>query len=130
MKWVASPAEFGIPISEFHRGNQERAERWPASMLATSTHDTKRSEDVRARLDVLSEMPNAWAAQVMKWRRINRNRKVTLTDGRVVPDNNEEYFLYQTIVGAWPLLLEARTTEKTSFDAFSSTWKKRCMRRR
>ena len=52
-----SPAEFGIPVAEFHRGNQERAEHWPHSMLATSTHDTKRSEDVRARLDVLSEMP-------------------------------------------------------------------------
>jgi (1->4)-alpha-D-glucan 1-alpha-D-glucosylmutase len=98
-----TPAEFGLPVSEFHRSNQERAERWPASMLATSTHDTKRSEDVRARLNVLSEMPSAWATQVMKWRRINRGRKVALHDGRIVPDNNEEYFLYQTIIGAWPL---------------------------
>src|SRR5579862_812293 len=98
-----TPAEFSLPVAEFHRGNQKRAEHWPASMLATSTHDTKRSEDVRARLDVLSEMPNLWAAQVMKWRRINRSRKPELPDGRVVPDNNEEYFLYQTLVGAWPL---------------------------
>ena len=59
-------------MAEFHRGNQKRAEHWPHSMLATSTHDTKRSEDVRARLDVLSEMPRPWAAQVMKWRRMNR----------------------------------------------------------
>ncbi len=101
-----TPAEFAIPVAEFHRGNQERAERWPASMLATSTHDTKRSEDLRARLDVLSEMPNPWAANVMKWRRVNRTRKVQLADGRMVPDNNEEYFLYQTIAGAWPLHLE------------------------
>ncbi len=103
-----TPAEFGLPPAEFHRGNLERAEHWPASMLATSTHDTKRSEDVRARLNVLSEMPAHWAAHVMKWRRINRGRKVQLTDGRIVPDNNEEYFLYQTLVGAWPLRLEAR----------------------
>jgi len=98
-----SPAEFGLPVDEFHCGNQERAEHWPASMLTTSTHDTKRGEDVRARLNVLSELPNLWATQVMKWRRINRGRKVELRDGRIVPDNNEEYFLYQTLVGAWPL---------------------------
>lgn len=101
-----TPASFGIPVSEFHRGNQERAERWPNSMLATSTHDTKRSEDVRARLDVISEMPRVWTAHVMKWRRVNRLRKEKLADGRTVPDNNEEYLLYQTIVGAWPLRME------------------------
>jgi len=107
-----TPAEFGITVSEFHRSNQERAAQWPASMLATSTHDTKRSEDVRARLNVLSEMPGAWAAQVMKWRRMNRNRKQEISDGRVVPDNNEEYFLYQTIVGAFPLHLEGEEQRK------------------
>lgn len=98
-----SPANFGIPLPEFHRANRLRAERWSHSMLSTSTHDTKRSEDVRARLDVLSEMPRNWAALVMKWRRINRNRKPKLGDGRSVPDDNEEYLLYQTLVGAWPL---------------------------
>jgi (1->4)-alpha-D-glucan 1-alpha-D-glucosylmutase len=98
-----SPTEFGTSLSEFHAANQERAEQWPHSMLTTSTHDTKRSEDVRARLDVLSEIPSAWATQVMKWRRINRGRKAELADGRSVPDNNEEYLLYQTLVGAWPL---------------------------
>jgi (1->4)-alpha-D-glucan 1-alpha-D-glucosylmutase len=72
-------------------------------MLATSTHDTKRSEDVRARLNVLSEMPRLWAAQVMRWRRFNRPRKRAISDGRVVPDPNEEYLLYQTLIGAWPL---------------------------
>ncbi len=101
-----SPAKFGIGVAEFHHGNQMRAEFWPNSMLATSTHDSKRSEDVRARLDVLSEMPRHWAAQVMKWRRINRNRKVEMADERSVPDNNEEYLLYQTLVGAWPLNME------------------------
>ena len=98
-----SPGKFGIPIAEFHHGNQLRAEYWPNSMLGTSTHDSKRSEDVRARLDVLSEMPRNWAAHVMKWRRVNRNRKIEMPDERIVPDNNEEYLLYQTLVGAWPI---------------------------
>lgn len=102
-----SPAHFGATVSEFHRAGLERAEHWPHSMLTTSTHDTKRSEDVRARLDVLSEMPGAWATQVMKWRRINRSRKLQLSDGRIAPDDNEEYFLYQTLVGAWPLRMQA-----------------------
>jgi (1->4)-alpha-D-glucan 1-alpha-D-glucosylmutase len=97
-----SPKQFGIPVDEFHAGNLKRAERWPFSMLATSTHDTKRSEDVRARLDVLSEMPRNWASQVFKWRKTNRTRKRTLADGRTVPDLNEEYLLYQTLVGSWP----------------------------
>ncbi len=102
-----TPAEFGISLDEFHRGNQMRAQQWPHSMLATSTHDTKRSEDVRARLDVLSEMPRQWSANVMKWRRINRARKIQISDGRLVPDNNEEYLLYQTIVGSLPMKMES-----------------------
>jgi len=97
-----SPRQFGISVDEFHTSNLRRAERWPFSMLATSTHDTKRSEDVRARLDVLSEMPRQWASQVFRWRRTNRTRKRMLADGRTVPDLNEEYFLYQTLVGSWP----------------------------
>ncbi|MFL6314492.1 MAG: malto-oligosyltrehalose synthase [Terriglobales bacterium] len=97
-----SPAQFGISPQEFHSGNLKRAESWAYSMLATSTHDTKRSEDVRARLDVLSEMPKTWAAHALRWRRTNRLRKRMLTDGRQVPDFNEEYFLYQTLVGTWP----------------------------
>jgi (1->4)-alpha-D-glucan 1-alpha-D-glucosylmutase len=104
-----SPAEFGVSLSEFHQGNRHRAERWRHSMLATSTHDTKRSEDVRARLDVLSEMPRHWSANVMKWRRMNRARKIQLSDGRLVPDANEEYLLYQTIVGTWPMQLDAES---------------------
>jgi (1->4)-alpha-D-glucan 1-alpha-D-glucosylmutase len=102
-----SPADFGNSLDEFHHGNQLRAQHWPHSMLATSTHDTKRSEDVRARLDVLSEMPRHWSANVMKWRRLNHARKIQLADGRRVPDNNEEYLLYQTIVGALPMQMES-----------------------
>lgn len=101
-----SPAQFGISAEEFHLGNQERAKNWPSSMLGTSTHDSKRSEDVRARLNVLSEMPKEWSRQVIRWRRANRSKKRTLADGRTVPDANEEYFLYQTLVGVWPLEME------------------------
>ena len=97
-----SPRQFGIPIGEFHEANLKRAEHWPYSMLVTSTHDTKRSEDVRARLNVLSEMPRLWGSQIFKWRKANRTRKRLLGDGRSVPDFNEEYFLYQTLVGSWP----------------------------
>jgi (1->4)-alpha-D-glucan 1-alpha-D-glucosylmutase len=97
-----SPKQFGISVDEFHSGNHKRAEAWSYSMLATSTHDTKRSEDVRARLDVLSEMPRLWGAQVFKWRKANRTRKRMLADGRYVPDLNEEYLLYQTLAGSWP----------------------------
>ena len=98
-----SPKEFGTELDEFHRGNRLRQHQWRYSMLATSTHDTKRSEDVRMRLDVLSEIPRLWAAQVLRWRRSNRGKKRTLSDGRTVPDSNEEYLLYQTLLGAWPL---------------------------
>ena len=97
-----SPKQFGVSVDEFHHANQKRADCWPFSMLATSTHDTKRSEDVRARLDVISELPKVWAAQVMKWRKANRTRKRVLPDGRNVPDLNEEYLLYQTLAGTFP----------------------------
>ena len=107
-----SPKQFGISIEEFHSGNLKRAESWQHSMLATSTHDTKRSEDVRARLDVLSEMPKAWAAHALRWRRTNRLRKRMLTDGRQVPDANEEYFLYQTLVGTWPFAFGAESSRE------------------
>jgi (1->4)-alpha-D-glucan 1-alpha-D-glucosylmutase len=104
-----SPKDFGIDISEFHAANARRAEHWPASMLATSTHDTKRSEDVRARLNVLSEIPKLWSAFVMRARRINRPRKIGVSDGRLVPDANEEYLLYQTLVGIWPWKLDRQS---------------------
>ncbi|HEY0564374.1 MAG TPA: malto-oligosyltrehalose synthase, partial [Terriglobales bacterium] len=100
-----SPEHFGISLNEFHAGNQVRATIWPNSMLASSTHDTKRSEDVRARLNVLSEIPTAWSARAVRWRRLNKAYKIALPDGRVVPDLNEEYLLYQTVVGSCPLNL-------------------------
>jgi (1->4)-alpha-D-glucan 1-alpha-D-glucosylmutase len=95
------PARVGISAAAFHRFNAERAERWPRSMNATSTHDTKRGEDVRARLNVLSDIPDEWRAAVTAWRRLNRRHKRTV-NGLAAPDRNDEYFLYQTLVGAYP----------------------------
>jgi (1->4)-alpha-D-glucan 1-alpha-D-glucosylmutase len=106
-----SPQKFGVTVDEFHEANRARAAHWAFSMLTTSTHDSKRSEDVRARLDVLSEMPSAWSATVNRWRRNNRTAKRTLADGRVIPDANEEYLLYQTLVGAAPVGLGQTVSE-------------------
>lgn len=93
---------FGITLEQWHASNQERLDVAPDSMLTTSTHDTKRSEDTRNRLNVLSEIPGAWGAAVRRWRRANAKAKRTLADGRIAPDANEEYLLYQTIAGVWP----------------------------
>jgi (1->4)-alpha-D-glucan 1-alpha-D-glucosylmutase len=95
------PQTFGVSVSDFHRQNAERVERWPYSMITTSTHDTKRSEDVRARINVLSEMPDEWRGAVTRWADLNRSKKREL-EGEVAPDANEEYLLYQTLLGAWP----------------------------
>lgn len=96
------PDLFGITTAEFHQGNAERMRQWPHSLLATSTHDTKRSEDLRARLNVLSEIPGEWRAALSRWSRLNANKKI-LVDGEPIPDRNTEYLLYQTLVGAWPV---------------------------
>ena len=101
---------FGITLEQWHASNEERLAMSPDSMLTTSTHDTKRSEDVRNRLNVLSEIPNAWAGAVRRWQRASAKVKRTLGDGRVAPDANEEYLLYQTIAGVWPW----RTDEPSS----------------
>jgi (1->4)-alpha-D-glucan 1-alpha-D-glucosylmutase len=96
------PAEFGRPAPEFHEGNLDRLRHWPASMLSTSTHDTKMSEDVRARLLALSELPERWDAALHRWSKMNHPVK-TLVNDRLAPDANEEYLLYQILLGAWPL---------------------------
>ncbi|HEY3355758.1 MAG TPA: malto-oligosyltrehalose synthase [Polyangia bacterium] len=98
-----SPAAFGAPVEELHAGHRERLARWPDSLVATSTHDTKRAEDVRARLNALSEIPTRWEPAVARWREQNRRHK-EMIDDREAPDANEEYLLYQTLVGAWPLV--------------------------
>lgn len=97
-----NPLRFGASPEEFHAEMVTRAREWPLEMSSTSTHDTKRSADVRARINVLSEMPLVWHRHVRQWRRMNRDKKASLA-GRKAPDPNDEYLLYQTLVGAWPL---------------------------
>ncbi|WP_027719436.1 malto-oligosyltrehalose synthase [Desulfovirgula thermocuniculi] len=94
-----------VTPEEFHRHNRERLARRPHSLLATSTHDTKRSEDVRARLNVLAEIPHLFSAHLEFWREVNRAKKPHV-GGRAVPGGNMEFFLYQTLLGAWPLANE------------------------
>ena len=95
------PRRFGLSVSAFHRLNAERAERWPRAMLGTSTHDSKRSEDVRARIAALSEIPERWREAVGRWTVINRTHK-RMVEQRLAPAKNDEYALYQTLVGVWP----------------------------
>ncbi|MGI9147828.1 MAG: malto-oligosyltrehalose synthase, partial [Chloroflexota bacterium] len=95
------PDQFGRSLTAFHRHNAENARSWPATLLATSTHDTKRSEDVRARINVLSELPREWRNALTRWTRLNGRKKLSV-QSRAVPDRNEEYLLYQTLLGAWP----------------------------
>ena len=97
-----SPDRFGTSLDTFHGQNIERAKNWPHAMIATATHDAKRGEDVRARINVLSELPAEWADHLRRWARLNRKRK-TVIDGIEAPDRNEEYLLYQILVGAWPI---------------------------
>lgn len=103
---------FGIPVEMFHASNKDRLENSPDAMLATSTHDTKRSEDVRNRLNVISELKLIWPAFVRRAQRLNARFKQTLEDGRVAPDANEEYLIYQTIAGAWPWKMESGEDRK------------------
>ena len=103
-----SAKSFGISLDTLHQSNQERLKHSPDTMLTTSTHDTKRSEDVRNRLNVLSELPQLWSASVRRWQRMNFKFKQKMEDGRIAPDNNEEYLLYQTILGAWPWQMESQ----------------------
>ncbi len=91
---------FGVSVAEFHAANQERFREWPHTMLATSTHDSKRSEDVRARINVLSEMPATWRLHLREWKQVNRAHR-TVVSGQPAPSANDEYLLYQTLVGAW-----------------------------
>ena len=96
------PARFGTSEDAVHRYNQARQSQWPWALSPLSTHDTKRSEDVRARLNVLSELPAEWQDCVQRWRGLNAAQHTNIDDVPA-PDDNEEYFLYQTLVGAWPL---------------------------
>ncbi|MCW3108529.1 MAG: malto-oligosyltrehalose synthase, partial [Segetibacter sp.] len=93
-----SPEAFGDSPEEFHQKMLDRQEKWPLSMNGTSTHDTKRGEDVRARLNVLTDIPHEWFTAVEEWQHLNKDLK---ENGG--PDVNDEYLIYQTLIGAYPM---------------------------
>jgi (1->4)-alpha-D-glucan 1-alpha-D-glucosylmutase len=95
------PQQFGVSIDVFHKRSLDRQRDWPATLLATSTHDTKRSEDARARMVAISEIPELWRRSLQRWSTANRRWKRTVNDLEA-PDANEEYLLYQTLLGTWP----------------------------
>ncbi len=95
------PGRFGIAPSVVHQNFAARQQHWPRALSTTSTHDTKRSEDVRARISVLSEMPAAWRERLERWSWMNEIHRVQVED-EPAPDRNVEYLLYQTLLGAWP----------------------------
>jgi (1->4)-alpha-D-glucan 1-alpha-D-glucosylmutase len=95
------PARSGRSVAEFHQGNIQRKDHWPLSMLSTSTHDTKRGEDARCRISVLSEIPEEFRGALFRWARANAGLK-RLVDGNPAPDRADEYLYYQALLGAWP----------------------------
>ena len=96
-----NPKAFGTSVAAFHQTNQNRLQHWPQAMLDTSTHDSKRSEDVRARINVLTEMAEAWQRRIRLWSVQNRSHKSKM-DGNPAPSKNDEYGFYQNLLGAWP----------------------------
>jgi (1->4)-alpha-D-glucan 1-alpha-D-glucosylmutase len=114
-----NPARFGVGPEEFHAENEYIARHWPGTLLATSTHDTKRSEDTRARIALLSEIPTRFAAAVAGWARMNERHR----PDPELPDRNTEWLLYQSLVGAWPLSADRALAymEKASKEAKEHT---------
>lgn len=96
-----NPGQFGVSAAEFHAYNQRQRSDWQYTMNTTATHDTKRGEDMRARLNVLSELPDEWAQQVKTWSELTQTYKRD-RNGQAMPSRNDEYFFFQTIVGAFP----------------------------
>jgi (1->4)-alpha-D-glucan 1-alpha-D-glucosylmutase len=96
------PDHFGLSPESLHRYFEQRQARWPRALSPLSTHDTKRSEDVRARLNVLSELPREWEGRLAGWGRLNAGHRRQVED-LLAPDPNEEYLIYQTLLGSWPL---------------------------
>jgi (1->4)-alpha-D-glucan 1-alpha-D-glucosylmutase len=112
------PDLFGVTIANFHKTTAQRARQWPHSMLATSTHDTKRGEDVRARLAVLSEMPEQWAKQTRLWSRMLRARRGDI-QATAPPDRNDEYLFYQLLVGSWPVEIDTIEGHRGELSGFA-----------
>src|SRR6266478_4048377 len=96
------PEHFGNTVESFHEQNRLRAEKWPRALLATATHDTKRGEDIRVRIDVLSELPEDWRKTAIAFARRTEGLRREI-DGRLAPDRNEQMLVLQTLIGAWPL---------------------------
>ncbi|PYL53297.1 MAG: malto-oligosyltrehalose synthase [Verrucomicrobia bacterium] len=96
------PQQFGLSVEAFHERNLDRHRNWPATLLTTSTHDTKRSEDVRARMISISEISELWRRSLQRWRTANRRWKKMVNEAEA-PDADEEYLLYQTLLGTWPI---------------------------
>ena len=92
------PAQFGVSPAQFHAANAHAAAQWPHTLLASATHDTKRGEDTRARIHILSELPEAWEAAVRRWGELNSAKRPRPN----APDRKDEYLLYQTMLGTWP----------------------------
>ena len=107
------PQHFGMSPETFHQRNQQRLQEWPSTLLSTSTHDTKRSEDVRARMVSLSELADLWRRSLVRWRNSNRRWKKQL-DEMEAPDANEEYLLYQTLLGSWPVAANGEAERNAS----------------
>jgi (1->4)-alpha-D-glucan 1-alpha-D-glucosylmutase len=96
-----NPGRVGHSPEEFHEANRHRLHHWPFEMLATATHDTKLGEDARARLNVLSELPDEWRKALSRWVRVTATHH-TLIDGEAAPDRNDRYRFYQALIGTWP----------------------------
>lgn len=107
------PEQFGTTPAAFHQQNLDRRAHWPESLLATATHDTKRGEDVRARINVLSEIPQEWKVRLARWSRSNKRWKRPV-EGVPAPSRNDEYLLYQTLIGTWPFAGLARSRPPAS----------------
>ncbi len=124
----ADPGHFAVTSSAFHAANRERRRYYPRALLATATHDHKRGEDVRARLAVLSELPEEWESALARWTRLNAPLKREV-DGMLAPDAADELTLYQTLIGAWPLDLSP--DDRLALDAYArrlDAWQQKAVR--
>ena len=112
-----NPGAASSSVEEFHSANLDRLASWPLTMNATSTHDTKRSEDVRARINVISEISGSWEDHLAQWKKWNQSHKQNV-DGEPVPEPDMESLIYQTLIGAWPLLTEEMSGFRERFAAY------------
>jgi (1->4)-alpha-D-glucan 1-alpha-D-glucosylmutase len=123
------PDHFGTEVEKFHRLNAARAERWPHAMTATATHDTKRGEDARARINLLSEIPEDWAKALELWEEIAAPL-LEEVEGDAAPDRNDQYMILQSLIGAWPLELLERSGSAAleDFRSRAKAWTEKALR--